>query len=48
VCRSEQRGAVPIHKLEYQIAHAVARERLVALSGRSIGGCFMRENREAM
>jgi hypothetical protein len=48
LCRSEQRGAVPIHKLEYQIVHAVAPERLVARSGRSIGGCFTRENQEAM
>jgi hypothetical protein len=34
--------------LEYQIVQAVARERLVARSGRSIGGCFTRENHEAM
>jgi hypothetical protein len=48
LCRSEQRGAAPIHKLEYQIVRAVARERLLARSGWSIGGSFTRENREAM
>jgi hypothetical protein len=34
--------------LEYKIVRAVARERLLARSGWSIGGSFTRENREAM